>query len=83
LKDVLRAGAGRIDTPTFRSAVGTFFLDFIRRPSALDGFDASDPLPSLYELQQGLLQPLLHRTYKSGIGLFHGLLKGSRESKQR
>lgn len=81
LKDVLTT-PDRIDTPTLGQAVGTFFSDFVRRPSALDGFDFSDPLPTLYELQQGLLHPILRRTYRSGVGLFNGILRGSHEPKQ-
>jgi len=81
LKDVL-TGSGRTDTPTLGRAVGTFFADFVRRPGAVDGFALSDPLPTLYELQQGLVHPILRRTYRSGVGLFNGILKGSHEPKQ-
>jgi len=81
LKDVM-TGPGRTDTPTLGLAIGTFFADFVRRPGALDGFALSDPLPTLYELQQGLVHPVLRRTYRSGIGLFNGILRGSHEPKQ-
>jgi predicted ATP-grasp superfamily ATP-dependent carboligase len=81
LKDVM-TGAGRTDTPTLGRAIGTFFADFVRRPGALDGFALSDPLPTLYELQQGLVHPVLRRTYRSGIGLFNGISRGSHEPKQ-
>jgi predicted ATP-grasp superfamily ATP-dependent carboligase len=81
LKDVLTT-PDHIDTPTLGRAVATFFTDFVRRPSALDGFDLSDPLPTLYEFQQGLVYPIFRRTYRSGVGLFNGILRGSHEPKQ-
>jgi predicted ATP-grasp superfamily ATP-dependent carboligase len=64
LKCVLE-GPGRPDTPSFPRAVATFFYDFIRRPSALDGIDVGDLVPGLYELQHGVMQPVLGRARKS------------------
>jgi predicted ATP-grasp superfamily ATP-dependent carboligase len=81
LKDVFTS-PGRTDTPTRGRAVGTFFADFIQHPSALDGVDLSDPLPTLYEFHQGLVHPILRRVYKSSFGIFNGLFRGTHESKQ-
>jgi predicted ATP-grasp superfamily ATP-dependent carboligase len=81
LKDVFTS-PGRTDTPTRGRAVGTFFADFIQHPSALDGVDLSDPVPTLYEFHQGLVHPILRRVYKSSFGIFNGLFRGTHESKQ-
>jgi predicted ATP-grasp superfamily ATP-dependent carboligase len=60
-------GVGRTDTPGRGRALATFFWDFVRRPSALDGMDPTDPLPGLIELRHGVLAPVLGRAMKSAF----------------
>jgi len=61
----VREGRGRPDTPSMTRAVATFFWDFIRRPSQLDGVDTGDMVPALYELQHGVIGPVLGRARRS------------------
>ena len=50
---------GRPDTPSLGRAIGTFLYDFIRRPSALEGVHADDLVPAWYDLQHGVIEPVL------------------------
>ncbi len=61
-------GPKRTDTPSKGRAVATFLYDFIRRPSAIDGVDRSDLLPSLVELRHGILEPILGKTLRVALG---------------
>lgn len=51
LKGALKGGKGH-DVPTRSKCLGIFFGDFVRRPAALDVFDASDPAPASVELRE-------------------------------
>jgi predicted ATP-grasp superfamily ATP-dependent carboligase len=62
-------GGHRPDVPSRRRAVATFLSDFVRRPSTLDIFDASDMMPALFELRHIVIEPLLGRIGKSAFGL--------------
>jgi predicted ATP-grasp superfamily ATP-dependent carboligase len=61
------------DVPSRRRAVATFLFDFVRRPSTLDLFDASDMLPALAELQHVVIEPVLGRIRRSTLGLVRGV----------
>jgi len=73
---------GHPDTPSFGTALATFFGDFVRRPSALDGVDASDMAPSLAALQHGLIEPILRKLSRSAAGLVSRPSKRANASKQ-
>jgi predicted ATP-grasp superfamily ATP-dependent carboligase len=60
-------GPGRADTPSLSRAVMTCLYDFVRRPSALDGFHLGDLAPALIELRHGFLEPVLGRARKSAF----------------
>jgi predicted ATP-grasp superfamily ATP-dependent carboligase len=62
----VRGRRGRPDTPTLGRAIAAFLLDFVRRPSPIDGVDATDMRPVWCELQQELIQPLLCRARRAG-----------------
>jgi predicted ATP-grasp superfamily ATP-dependent carboligase len=75
-------GGNRPDVPSRRRAVATFFLDFVRRPSTLDVFDASDMLPALLEFRHIVVEPVLGRFCKSVFSLRGSIPGGTNESKQ-
>jgi predicted ATP-grasp superfamily ATP-dependent carboligase len=61
-------GGDRPDVPSRLRAVATFLSDFVRRPSRLDIFDASDMPPALFELRHVVIEPILGRFLKSARG---------------
>jgi predicted ATP-grasp superfamily ATP-dependent carboligase len=61
-------GGDRPDVPSRVRAVATFLSDFVRRPSTLDLFDASDMRPALFELRHVVIEPIVGRVLKSGHG---------------
>jgi predicted ATP-grasp superfamily ATP-dependent carboligase len=79
LKDVFQ-GPGRPDMPSRGRAVATFLWDFVSHPSTLDGFDPSDPIPALFELQHGVVGPIFRRAIQSASG-FRRRLKRTHGSK--
>ena len=70
LKTVLE-DRGHLDTPPFKAALATFLVDFMRHPSRLAGFDATDLVPTLVELRHGLIEPVLGRLGRSIRGIFN------------
>ena len=80
LKDVLN-DPGHPDTPSFGAALGTFLADFVRRPSALDGFDAGDMMPALVEMRHGLIEPAFGKV-RSALGMARSDSEKANGSKQ-
>ena len=77
---------GSVVVPTrHRSAraIATFLWDFVRRPSALDGVDVGDIVPALYELQHGVIEPVLGRVHKSSAAMSGAYRERANESEQR
>jgi predicted ATP-grasp superfamily ATP-dependent carboligase len=56
------------DVPSRRRAIATFLADFVRRPSTLDIFDASDMRPALVEFHHVVVEPILGWVSKSVHG---------------
>lgn len=50
-----------------RQAITTFFLDFLRRPSALDLVDLTDPRPAGVELRRSLVIPFRQKLRKAQL----------------
>ena len=61
-------GPGRTDTPSKGRALATFLYDFMRRPSAIDGFERRDLIPSLVELRHGIVEPVVGKAFRSAFG---------------
>ena len=49
------------DVPHPAPALARFFADFIMRPSALEPFDFSDPVPAFIDWREIVLRPALRR----------------------
>jgi predicted ATP-grasp superfamily ATP-dependent carboligase len=75
-------GGDRPDVPSRLRAVSTFLADFVRRPSRLDIFDASDMRPALFEFRHVVMEPILGRLLKSTRGPVRRISERTDESKQ-
>jgi predicted ATP-grasp superfamily ATP-dependent carboligase len=53
-----------LDVPRRATAAKSFITDFVLRPSALDPFDISDPIPALVDWKENIIRPVMRRVDK-------------------
>jgi predicted ATP-grasp superfamily ATP-dependent carboligase len=76
LKDTFAEPPGP-DTPSRTGAVATFLLDFVRRPSTFDVFDATDMRPALCEWRHSLIEAAVGRVRKGALRRRRGISEGT------